>query len=123
VTQTPGGSASAGSRPLPGAPTPGGHTAGGHTPGAQAGRAVQPQLPGYELLGELGRGAHGAVLRARELQTGRQVALKVLLGSRLEPTHAERFRREGELTARLDHPGIVRVHGDRLRPMQDPRLW
>ncbi len=120
--QQPGASGGAGSRPPPGAPTPGGHTPGGHTPGAQAGRAVQPQIPGYELLEELGRGAHGAVLRARELQTGRQVALKLLLGSRLEPTHAERFRREGELAARLDHPGIVRVHGGGLLPGGVPYL-
>lgn len=49
----------------------------------------------------------GTVYRARDLQAQREVALKVLLGAGQVPE--ERFRREGEIAARLDHPGIVRV--------------
>lgn len=52
----------------------------------------------------------GEVYRVRELATGRILALKLVTGH-LEPARQERFRREGELTARLDHPGIVRVIG------------
>jgi WD40 repeat protein/predicted Ser/Thr protein kinase len=63
----------------------------------------------YEVVGELGRGGMGVVYRARDVTAGREVALKLTLG-RLRPNLLERFRREGELTARLDHPGIVRIY-------------
>jgi predicted Ser/Thr protein kinase len=63
----------------------------------------------YQVLGELGRGGMGVVYRARDVPSGREVALKVVLG-RLDPKALARFQREGELAARLDHPGIVRVH-------------
>ncbi|RMG12860.1 MAG: serine/threonine protein kinase, partial [Planctomycetota bacterium] len=62
----------------------------------------------YRILGELGRGGMGVVYRAQD-RAGRDVALKVL-GGRLNPASRARFRREAELTARLRHPGIVRVH-------------
>jgi protein kinase-like protein len=61
----------------------------------------------FEVLGALGQGGMGTVYRARDLQAQREVALKVLLGGGQVPE--ERFRREGEITARLHHPGIVRV--------------
>jgi serine/threonine-protein kinase len=64
---------------------------------------------GYELLGELGRGGMGVVYRARERATGREVALKVVLAD--VGTALARFRREGEVTAALRHPNILRVHG------------
>ena len=63
---------------------------------------------GYELLELLGEGGMGAVHRARELSTGREVALKFLLGLSLRAV--ERFLREGVTLAALDHPGIVRVY-------------
>ena len=65
----------------------------------------------FELLGELGRGGMGVVLRARERATGRLVALKLILEGGQAGVRRERFQREGELAARLDHLGIVRVHG------------
>ncbi|RMG15032.1 MAG: hypothetical protein D6731_09220 [Planctomycetota bacterium] len=63
----------------------------------------------YEILAELGRGGMGVVYRARHTASGQEVALKLGL-QRLTDRRRERFRREGELTARLRHPGIVRVH-------------
>jgi len=82
-------------------------------PGAEAAAEDAPGGPDlaerYALLGELGRGAMGAVYRARERRSGREVALKVLQG-RLDAERRERFRREGELAASLRHPGIVAVH-------------
>mgnify|MGYP001230598614 CR=1 FL=1 len=63
----------------------------------------------FRVLAPLGRGGMGAVFRAEELGSGRAVALKVL-GGPSSPERVERLRREGELAARLDHPGIVRVH-------------
>jgi hypothetical protein len=62
----------------------------------------------YQVTGELGRGAMGVVLRAREPETGREVAIKTLL--RPDPQAVVRFRREAETLGALDHPGVVRVH-------------
>ncbi|MCO5167643.1 MAG: bifunctional serine/threonine-protein kinase/formylglycine-generating enzyme family protein [Planctomycetes bacterium] len=64
----------------------------------------------FEVESLLGQGAMGAVYRARDRATGRLVALKVVLDPEPDPRRLERFRREGEITASLAHPGIVRVH-------------
>ena len=69
----------------------------------------------FELLGELGRGGMGVVLRARDRRTGTLVALKLLLeAGQASPLRRERFQREAALAARLDHPGLVRTlaHGE-----------
>lgn len=63
----------------------------------------------YEILGELARGANGIVYRVRDRERGRIVALKRLRAESPSPVARERFRREGELAAGLDHPGIVPV--------------
>lgn len=68
-----------------------------------------PSFPGYSQVSVLGQGAMGAVYQAREVATGREVAIKVLLGE-VSGARLERFRREAELTARLSHPGILPVH-------------
>jgi serine/threonine protein kinase len=71
------------------------------------GTAVGP----YVVESELARGAMGAVYRARRSHDGALLALKLLdAGPAATPTQQERFRREGELAAKLAHPGIVRVH-------------
>ncbi len=64
----------------------------------------------FEVQGLLGQGAMGAVYRARDLATGRAVALKLVLEPERDPRRLERFRREGQITAGLQHPGIVGVH-------------
>ena len=65
----------------------------------------------YELKELLGRGGIGAVYRARDPELGRDVAIKVLLaGAHAGSTAHRRFLREARAIARLDHPGIVRVH-------------
>jgi hypothetical protein len=73
--------------------------------------ATWPALPGYEILGELGRGGMGAVYRARHLGLNRLVALKMLLaddGGAAEVV--KRFRREGQAMARLRHANIIQVY-------------
>lgn len=65
----------------------------------------------YEVLEELARGASGAVYRARDVQLGREVAIKVLLGTHDDNARQrERFRREGESLAKVRHPHVVAVH-------------
>ena len=80
-----------------------------------------PALPNYRVEGPLGRGAIGAVFRATDEVLGRPVAVKVLRPEwRDAAGPAARFWAEAEVTARLQHPGIVPVyeagHDDRDRP-------
>ncbi len=67
----------------------------------------------YEIVGELGRGAMGAVLRARDPAMGREVALKCILSAALSGEQMtefrERFYREARAAGALAHPGIVPV--------------
>ena len=79
------------------------------------GAPIQPgeieAIPGYELLGILGRGGMGIVFRARQLSLKRQVALKMILtGRKARPTDRARFQREAEAVARLQHPNIVQIY-------------
>ena len=63
----------------------------------------------YVLDKLLGRGGMAEVYRARDTETERCVALKVLRG--VEPHDARRFRSEVDVLARLDHPGLVKLCG------------
>ncbi len=63
----------------------------------------------YEILGHLGAGGMGAVFRAKDLQSEREVAVKLALAAS-SALGLKRIRREGELAATLNHPGIVSVH-------------
>ena len=66
---------------------------------------------GLRVLGQVGRGAMGEVLLARDERLGRTVALKRLDPRLLDdPSLLHRFVVEAQLTAQLDHPGIVPVH-------------
>jgi serine/threonine-protein kinase len=70
-----------------------------------------PQIPGYEVLDLLGRGAMGAVYKARQTSLNRFVALKLMLaGTDAAPEEVTRIRREAETVARLQHPNVVQIY-------------
>src|SRR5262249_17725312 len=82
------------------------------TPPADAPEPEYPSIPGYEILGELGRGGMGKVYQARHLALKRPVALKVILSGELAtPEELGRFRSQGEALARWRHPNVARVYG------------
>ena len=73
--------------------------------------AKPPELSGYEVQAELGRGGMGVVYQAWHLRLHRLVALKMLLtGAYARPEERERFRREAEAVAGLRHLNIVQVY-------------
>jgi WD40 repeat protein len=69
-----------------------------------------PKIAGYEIIRQLGRGGMGVVYLARETALNRHVAIKVVAaGAFTDFDVAERFRREAEAVARLQHPNIVQI--------------
>jgi eukaryotic-like serine/threonine-protein kinase len=64
----------------------------------------------YRLEQLLGRGGMGAVYRARDMRLDRLVAVKVVRAELIgDPDARRRFRREAQIVAKLQHPGIVSV--------------
>jgi serine/threonine protein kinase len=71
--------------------------------------------PEYQNIEELGRGGMGVVYKAHKTLLGRDEVLKVM-GKEImaRPGAIDRFRREIQSAARLDHPNIVRAYSARL---------
>ena len=65
----------------------------------------------YQLQGEIARGGMGAILKGRDVDLGRELAIKVLLEShRGNPEVVSRFIEEAQIGGQLQHPGIVPVY-------------
>lgn len=70
-----------------------------------------PSIPGYHLLGVLGRGGMGTVYHAVHLEMHREVALKLINpGGRDEESVRGRFTREVRALAKIEHPHIVTIY-------------
>jgi serine/threonine protein kinase len=70
-----------------------------------------PEVPGFELLGEVGRGGMGVIHRARDLVLDRLVAVKVLQDRyQADSPIGRRFTHEARITAQLQHPGVPAVY-------------
>jgi DNA-directed RNA polymerase subunit RPC12/RpoP len=70
-----------------------------------------PAIPGFEVLGVLGRGGMGVVYKARQAGLKRIVALKMILsGTYADQAQRARFLREAEAVARLQHANIVQIY-------------
>jgi Tol biopolymer transport system component len=73
------------------------------SPGAKLGQ--------YEIIAPIGAGGMGEVYRARDLQLGREVAIKILPASlSRDPDRLRRFEQEARAAAALNHPNILAVY-------------
>ena len=72
---------------------------------------MKERIGHYSIVSELGRGGMGVVYKAHEESLNRMVALKVL-GKHLseDESFVERFKREAQSAAALNHPNIVQVY-------------
>jgi len=92
------------------APTGGSTQVGDPLPGEKLIAAASIAVPGYEVLGVLGRGGMGIVYKARQIKADRLVALKLMLHAEHAGTDARaRFDNEARAVARMQHPNIVQV--------------
>ena len=73
-------------------------------------RRIGTELGGYRIVELLGRGGTSVVYRAQHVRLGRAAALKLLTPAVGEADFRERFLRESQLAASLDHPSIVPVY-------------
>jgi len=70
-------------------------------------------LDHYRIEGVVARSGMASIFRATDLHTGRPVALKVPHPEmESDPVFFERFHREEEIGAKLDHPGVMKVHSE-----------
>ncbi|MFO0869711.1 MAG: protein kinase [Pirellulales bacterium] len=80
-------------------------------------RPKSPEMPQrdldsrYRLDGEIARGGMGAILKGRDTDLGRDLAIKVLLDAHKDkPEVIQRFVEEAQIGGQLQHPGIAPVY-------------
>ena len=77
---------------------------------ASMGGAAAPVPERYEEGHVLGEGGMGVVVQANDRDLARSVAVKRLQPRATSPEHLGRFLREAQVTAQLEHPGVLPVH-------------
>jgi len=85
----------------------------GHVAALRRTRAGEiPEIPGYTIMDRLGTGGTANVFRAREQESGRLLALKVLKPECVGVAATRKsFVTEARILERLEHPGLVRGYG------------
>ncbi|KQK15424.1 protein IMPAIRED IN BABA-INDUCED STERILITY 1 [Brachypodium distachyon] len=82
---------------------------------AVAGEAIQGWIPlkadAFEKLEKVGQGTYSSVFRARDLDTGKIVALKKVRFDNFEPESVRFMAREIQILRRLDHPNVMKLEG------------
>src|SRR5579883_723353 len=72
----------------------------------------QPSVAHYRIVSKLGEGGMGAVYRATDTKLNRDVAIKILPPAFAEDSgRLQRFEREAQLLASLNHPNIAAIYG------------
>src|SRR5690606_32006465 len=66
--------------------------------------------PRFALLGKLGEGAQGVVYRLVDRDCRREIAFKTVKAADADGHELSRFVHEAQITAQLEHPGIIPVH-------------
>ena len=71
---------------------------------------AQQRIGRYQVLEDIASGGQGSVHRALDPETGQIVALKVLHSHLIsDSAFLERFHREAQLSASIDHPNVIRI--------------
>src|SRR5205085_4861043 len=79
--------------------------------GKKPGGPNWPSIPGYDIMGELGKVGMGIVYKARQVQLRRLVALKMIRDqASIDPEDLARFQTEAQALASLQHPNIVQIY-------------
>ncbi|KAE9602199.1 putative protein-serine/threonine kinase CMGC-CDK-CRK7-CDK9 family [Lupinus albus] len=82
---------------------------------AAASEAIHGWVPlhadAFQKLEKIGQGTYSSVFRARELETGKIVALKKVRFDSFEPESVRFMAREIMILRRLDHPNIIKLEG------------
>ncbi|KAI3953809.1 hypothetical protein MKW98_017633 [Papaver atlanticum] len=82
---------------------------------AVAGEAIHGWIPlraeSFEKLEKIGQGTYSSVFRARELATGRMLALKKVRFDNFEPESVRFMSREIMILRKLDHPNVMKLEG------------
>ncbi|KAL2894292.1 hypothetical protein RDABS01_010201 [Bienertia sinuspersici] len=82
---------------------------------AVAGEAIQGWLPrradSFEKLDKIGQGTYSSVYKARDLETGKTVAMKKVRFINMDPESVRFMAREIHVLRKLDHPNIMKLEG------------
>jgi len=84
---------------------------------------IGQQIGQYEIRSHIARGGMADVYQAFDVNLQRKVALKVMLAQlSVDSQFVQRFRREAQTVAQLEHPNIIQVYGIGLTPNQQPYI-